>query len=300
MIVYPRHCKSCHRSYLNRSSFCNHRKKCAEYTAELVMETEKKEEALSKLRSVRAYKKPSAVELVDETIQSAEILAIPVPDAIARARYISNKATFYVVQTAHSFNCGLNVYKVGRTIDMNSRMRGYPKGSIAILQLLCRDAESFEQHMIASLMQADDFRHRPDFGTEYFEGSLASILDLTMKEYHRTGMSPAHLPSSDTINEEDAMEAVKEVGPITAAIEIEREYQKMMLEKKLIAIAKHKRQQRDEALDDVLLSLYTKLRAPQGTDEPVSECDAVSEPAKEEPVKISHDGNTLNGPHDHV
>jgi len=252
MIVYPRTCIACCRSYLNRSSFCNHRKKCPEYTAARIIDRERHEKAENKLRETLVNTLP------EEITASTEPLDIPVPDAVTRAQYISDKATFYVVQTAHSFNCGLNIYKVGRTIDMNSRIKGYPKGSLVILQLLCRDAERFEKHIITLLMQADKVRYRTDFGAEYFEGNLECILDLIMKEYHQQGMSPAHVPPSD-IDDEDVLEAVKEAGTIAAAIEIEKEYQKMMLEKKLFAIAKHKRQQRDENLDGPLLSLYTKM-----------------------------------------
>lgn len=46
MITYPRICDSCSHSYLNRSSFCNHKKKCPEYTAQIIIEKEIKQETL--------------------------------------------------------------------------------------------------------------------------------------------------------------------------------------------------------------------------------------------------------------
>ena len=146
-ISYPRECSSCKRVYSSRSTYSGHQRNCAKYAAVYIVARKREEEAVEKL-------------LVSDPITShdsviPEPLVIPVPDAVTRSRFITDKATFYVVQTAHSFNCGLNVYKVGRTIDMPSRMRGYPKGSLVILQLLCKDAESFEHHILALLLDAD-------------------------------------------------------------------------------------------------------------------------------------------------
>ena len=62
MITYPRTCESCNRSYSNRSSFCNHKIKCPEYTANLIIDREKKAEALKSRREIE-----STIQMVSNT-----------------------------------------------------------------------------------------------------------------------------------------------------------------------------------------------------------------------------------------
>lgn len=231
--IYPKRCLLCSTEYMNKNSFHAHKKKgvCA--------------------RRIRETN--SNVELTKSIIHVAK------PSATTRSEYLDKCNTFYIVQTPHSFNCGLNVYKIGQTINMNNRKGGYPKGSIVILQLLCRDALFFEQHVKNLLLNAEagEIRQRKDFGNEFFEGALDNIMDAVMQAYKRTGMSPAHVSDEpvdiDQIGKPD-------IGKTKEIDALEKEYQKMLFEKKIDAIKKHKLQRKEELSDD-LVNLFERLTA---------------------------------------
>lgn len=231
-IEYPRSCEACNGVYTQRTNFSRHLSNGV---------CERKQNALN-----HGNNKPMTMNL-------------PFPDATTRSEYLDKCNTFYIVQTPHSFNCGLNVYKIGQTINMNNRKGGYPKGSIVILQLLCRDALFFEQHVKNLLLDAEagEIQQRKDFGNEYFEGALDNIMDAVMQAYKRTGMSPAHVSDEpfdiDQIGKPDTGKT-KEIDAL------EKEYQKMLFEKKIDAIKKHKKQRKEELSDD-LVNLFDQLTA---------------------------------------
>jgi len=241
VIKYPRECVSCKHTYISCKTFSKHKVHCARYMAENIL-AKKNED-----RVIEQY-------LHDNPLPEVTQQVAPTPDTTTRIQYLEKCTTFYVVQTAHSFRCGLNVYKIGRTAEMQTRIKGYPKGTIIILQLLCLDATFFEDHIKTLLLSSEGIQPRTDFGVEYFEGDLMSILKLIWNAYDKTGMSPAQVSP-------DSVDMKAEVDDTSSAIaKVEREYQNMLLEKKIYAIAKHKRQQRDEELSDELVAILNQLK----------------------------------------
>lgn len=257
VILYPRQCTECNRSYRNRFSYSGHKKKCERYRhrnakVEVVQQPEIDEIPCS-VEQIEQEKLTCSVERIIEQEISFDIPSLQI--------YLKTCSTFYVLQTPHSYTCGLNVYKIGRTTDMTSRKGGYPKGSIIIQQLLCRDSHHFERYVKNELKIMTGVRHRVDFGEEYFEIELMRLLNFVMNAYERCKMSPACISSNECepIVEDDKTEKL-----------IEQEYRKMILNKKLLAITNFNKKQNIMLTPD-MLDLYTKLNDFNMDSEKISE-----------------------------
>lgn len=71
-----------------------------------------------------------------------------------------------------------HVFKIGRSQQLDARIRSYPNGSLMLAGLAVND------HKLAEACVMDDFKlhysQRTDFGLEYFEGDPASMLARMM------------------------------------------------------------------------------------------------------------------------
>ena len=74
--------------------------------------------------------------------------------------------------------------EVGKKQDMNCKKNGYPKGSHIILQIACRNADGLETKILNRLRAS--IKERKDFGAEYFECTLDTIMGLVMELYRST------------------------------------------------------------------------------------------------------------------
>ena len=64
---------------------------------------------------------------------------------------------------------------------MEKRKRGYPKGTIFFVILRSVDAFILEKALLAKFKLT--FKPRKDYGNEYFEGSLSSMIKMMFDEY---------------------------------------------------------------------------------------------------------------------
>ena len=82
--------------------------------------------------------------------------------------YLLQEREFYVSQQP--------VYKIGKTKQPNhKRFLSYPKGSVLLLQRICRDCDQEEQRLLQIFKEK--FSQRRDIGTEYFEGDQERMMD---------------------------------------------------------------------------------------------------------------------------
>ena len=62
-----------------------------------------------------------------------------------------------------------NVFKIGRSENVSNRAKQYPNGSQLLIVLPCIDCKASEKQL--KEVFRNNFKHRPDIGSEYFEGS---------------------------------------------------------------------------------------------------------------------------------
>ena len=114
---------------------------------------------------------------------------------------ISNPQYIYLLQEREFVNLDQPIYKIGKTMQLNSkRFSQYPKGSILLLQLICLDCNACETQLIQLFTQK--YTRRRDIGNEYFEGDftemIADIVRIITLE-HRVISEPvaADVPFAD-------------------------------------------------------------------------------------------------------
>jgi len=81
----------------------------------------------------------------------------------------------YLIHEREFMRLGEHVYKIGKTTqDINKRTVSYPKGSKLIFTMCVNDCHSLEKTLIANFTKK--YKHRPDYGAEYFEGCNVSMM----------------------------------------------------------------------------------------------------------------------------
>jgi hypothetical protein len=136
-----------------------------------------------------------------------------------------NMATnyIYLLQEREFQKTKENIYKVGMTTKLNhERFNQYPKGSILLFQIICKNSKYMETKIIK--IYKEIFKQRKDIGNEYFEGSYKSMIDIIYSIIKLE--EDEHVDSSETVNEViDATESVNIDELVIADDEEEQLYQ---------------------------------------------------------------------------
>lgn len=113
----------------------------------------------------------------------------------------------YIVRERENIRFKEPVYKIGKTKQQSAqRVKSYPKDSEGVIMEQVSDAEKAERRIIRKFTK--EFKHRPDIGREYFQGSV-----LRMKEFFREicdKFSPHKendSPSEETMSSEESTES---------------------------------------------------------------------------------------------
>jgi len=86
----------------------------------------------------------------------------------------------YLLIEREFINAKLNIYKVGRTRQVNhNRLKQYPKSSMLLTQKVCIDRHKMERLIIAEFKKK--FIQRKDVGREYFEGNYHEMIIIIEK-----------------------------------------------------------------------------------------------------------------------
>ena len=79
----------------------------------------------------------------------------------------------YLLRTREFKNLNDNIYKIGRSINLNKRIKNYPNNSELILKLNTKNEVETEKIIITIFKKT--FIQRKDIGNEYFEGNIEDI-----------------------------------------------------------------------------------------------------------------------------
>jgi hypothetical protein len=85
----------------------------------------------------------------------------------------------YLIKEREFKNNNTDIYKIGRSYTLNTRIKHYPKDSGLHLLVFCKDSKIVEKEIIKLLTK--NFKVRTDYGAEYFEGTLDNIIDTIEK-----------------------------------------------------------------------------------------------------------------------
>ena len=84
-----------------------------------------------------------------------------------------NNKGCYLLRTREFKNSNENIYKIGRSINLNKRIKNYPNNSELILKLNTKNEVEAEKIIITIFKKT--FIQRKDIGNEYFEGNIEDI-----------------------------------------------------------------------------------------------------------------------------
>ena len=115
----------------------------------------------------------------------------------------------YILQ----YRSGTNVYKVGFTTNFSQRMGGYPKDSIVMLSMRILDGSVIgraAENVVLTTFKSC-FKHRPDIGREYFEGSISDMTGMlaniaSVSCFAPLGKKKENKIESTTVDEDPEME----------------------------------------------------------------------------------------------
>ena len=86
------------------------------------------------------------------------------------------KGFMYLIQTRESIRLEENVYKIGKTYNIEQRLSQYPKGSILHKKFRVSDRHLSERIILREFNEK--FMRKDDMGNEYFEGDLQHMLKI--------------------------------------------------------------------------------------------------------------------------
>lgn len=89
-----------------------------------------------------------------------------------------NVGYIYLLITESHLAAGNPIYKVGftRHVDIYTRVKQYPKGSLLLYCELVDDAAAKETNILRKMRGF--FTHRRDIGKEYFQGKVEDMLNV--------------------------------------------------------------------------------------------------------------------------
>ena len=83
----------------------------------------------------------------------------------------------YLLQEREFLKTKEDIFKVGMTTKKNhERFNQYPKGSILLFQMICKNCKNIEKQIITSFKE--NFKQRKDIGIEYFQGNYKNMIDF--------------------------------------------------------------------------------------------------------------------------
>jgi hypothetical protein len=82
----------------------------------------------------------------------------------------------YIIQEREFLNSNKDIYKIGRSNDINTRLMKYPKDSKIIFIIKHEDTIKTEKLWIERLKKNSKIKWKNDIGKEYFEGKYNIII----------------------------------------------------------------------------------------------------------------------------
>ena len=120
----------------------------------------------------------------------------------------------YLIQEREFIKTCENIYKIGRSHNLDERIKQYPKQSKLFLIILCKNSYTIEKELVVLL--TNKFKLCIDYGAEYFEGKLNNIIKeienyfknkkgLQLKKYTINSIIPYMINVLNTYNKKEEL-----------------------------------------------------------------------------------------------
>ena len=86
----------------------------------------------------------------------------------------------YLIHTRECFRLKEEIYKIGRSHDLDTCVRQYAKGSKILCLISCENSIQFKREL--SVLFKIHFKQTKEYGNDYFEGSKELMMKM-MYEY---------------------------------------------------------------------------------------------------------------------
>jgi hypothetical protein len=116
----------------------------------------------------------------------------------------------YLIHTRECFKLDEEIYKLGRSHDIDNRVRQYAKGSKILCLISCNNSIQCEKELIA--LFRIHFKHAKEYGHEYFEGSKELMMKM-MHEFFLENLNKKILKEKSLVKDKD-VKKVKEIKEI--------------------------------------------------------------------------------------
>ena len=108
----------------------------------------------------------------------------------------------YLLQQREFLKTKEDIFKVGMTTQENhERFKQYPKGSILLFQMICKNCKDMEKQILTSFKEI--FNHRKDIGNEYFQGNYQNMIDIIYSAIKSEKEQKEKNEQNDEYKEED-------------------------------------------------------------------------------------------------
>jgi hypothetical protein len=82
----------------------------------------------------------------------------------------------YIIHERTFVELNANIYKIGKTKNIKSRLNGYTKGSKLVFSISCNDCDSAEKLILNYLKTNDNYIHAKQYGNEYFQCDVNNLI----------------------------------------------------------------------------------------------------------------------------
>lgn len=132
----------------------------------------------------------------------------------------SKASTGYLYVLRHGKYLDTDIYKIGRTCDIHTRMKGYPKGSFYMIHAYIQNYIIQELHLKYSLMRNPSVTQRIDIGHEYFQGDIEVIYN-TFFDFARRyfAISINYIPESITARIDPGSTSITPVERVSVSVQ---------------------------------------------------------------------------------
>ena len=82
----------------------------------------------------------------------------------------------YLIHTREFISTNKEIYKIGRSSNIENRVRNYPNGSKILLAIISRNSIQCEKDLIKKFKLT--FTQKQFYGNEYFEGNKYEMIEI--------------------------------------------------------------------------------------------------------------------------
>ena len=90
---------------------------------------------------------------------------------------LNNTEYIYIIHERTFVKTNTNIYKIGKTKNIKTRLNGYSKGSKLLFTIPCKDCSLMETQILNYLKSNDNFIQAKEYGNEYFICDLNILIN---------------------------------------------------------------------------------------------------------------------------